>query len=247
MRSLNPKRSRTRRQIRLTTLAFVVVAFGVFACTISLVLNAIPVVNTQSPAYGAYSLILIVILLFGVLLIALGVGIAFRALMLRPENDLALVAGQFLSQQLDSRYTLIRNFNRPGVGYIDAVLVGPPGALVMRILDTRGDLLNEGSDWVRRGRGGTYEVVRINPTREALADIRKLRDYLNKHRLNDVPVFGAVVFNQPDRDLRLTATAPGVPPTHLHRLTETLRGDYFAQDRLDPARVQAAVALLMGE
>mgnify|MGYP001358380153 CR=1 FL=1 len=246
MRSLNPKRSRTRRQIRLSTIAFVVAAFGVFACTISLILTAIPLVNIQSSSYSLYSLLLYGVLGFGTLLIVAGLALAFRALLLRPENDLALVAGQYLSQQLDERYTLIRNYNRPGVGYIDAVLVGPPGALVMRILDHQGDLLNDGSDWVKRGRGGRFETININPTRQALVDIRKLREYFQKNRL-DVPVYGVVVFNRSERDLRLSAQAPTVPPTHLHRLMETLKTDYFAKDRIDAARVQAAVTLLMGE
>ncbi len=246
MRSLNPKRSRTRRQIRLSTIAFVVAAFGVFACTISLILTAIPLVNIQSSSYSLYSLLLYGVLGFGTLLIVAGIALAFRALLLRPENDLALVAGQYLSQQLDERYTLIRNYNRPGVGYIDAVLVGPPGALVMRILDHQGDLLNDGSDWVKRGRGGRFETININPTRQALVDIRKLREYFQKNRL-DVPVYGVVVFNRSERDLRLSAQAPTVPPTHLHRLMETLKTDYFAKDRIDAARVQAAVTLLMGE
>ena len=246
MRSLNPKRSRTRRQIRLSTIAFVVAAFGVFACTISLILTAIPLVNIQSSAYSLYSLLLYGVLGFGTLLIVVGIALAFRALLLRPENDLALVAGQYLSQQLDERYTLIRNYNRPGVGYIDAVLVGPPGALVVRILDHQGDLLNDGSDWVKRGRGGRFETININPTRQALVDIRKLREYFQKNRL-DVPVYGVVVFNRSERDLRLSAQAPAVPPTHLHRIMDTLKTDYFAKDRIDAARVQAAVTLLMGE
>jgi len=247
MRSLNPKRSRTRRQISLTTTAFVIAAFGVFACTISVVLNAIPLVNVQSSGYGLYSFFLIMVLLLGFALIVAGIAVAFRGLTLRPENDLALNTGEFLRQQLDARYTFIRNYNKPGVGYIDAVLVGPPGVLVFRILDSTGDLLNDGANWVKRGRGESYETVRINPTNEAIEDIRKLRQHFAKHRLGDVPVYGVIVFTRPDRDLRITAQTPTVPPTHLHRLMETLKNDYFAKDRIDAARVQAAASLLMGE
>lgn len=246
MRNLNPKRSRTRRQLRLTTIAFVIAAFGVFACTISLILSAIPLVNIQSSSYSLYSLVLYAVLGFGTLLIVVAIALAFRALLLRPENDLALIAGQFLTQQLDERYTLIRNYNRPGVGYIDAVLVGPPGALVLRILDAQGDLYNDDVNWVKRGRGGRFETVNINPTREALADIRKLREHFQKNRL-EVPVYGVVVFNRGERDLRLNVQNPAVPPTHLHRLLDTLKTDYFAKDRIDAARAQAAVTLLMGE
>lgn len=245
MQNLNPKGSRTRRQVRLTTLAFVIAAFGVFAATISVILTTIPVVNTQSSAYGLYTLGVIAILLFGVLLIVVGIGVAARALTLRPENDLARVAGDWLSHQLDARYAFIRNYNRPGVGYIDGILVGPPGALVLRILDTKGDLLNDGVNWVKRNRTGGYDVIRIDPTREAITDIRKLRDHLSKHHLGDVPVYGVVVFNQSDRDLRITAQQPTVPPTHLHRLLETLRADYFAAERIDAARVKVVVSLLM--
>jgi hypothetical protein len=247
MQNLNPKRSLTRRQVRLTTLAFVAAAFGVFACTISVILTTIPVVNTQSSAYGLYTLAVLAVLLFGALLIAVGIGVVIRALTLRGENDLAKVAGTWLSQHLDARYTFIRNYNRPGVGYIDAVLVGPPGALVFRILDTKGDLFNEGASWVKGRRGGGYDVLNVNPTREAIADIRKLREHLSKHRLADVPVYGVIVFNSSDRDLRITAQQPTVPPTHLHRLLDTLKNDYFAKDRIDAARAQAVVSLLMGD
>ncbi|MBE2271008.1 MAG: NERD domain-containing protein [Anaerolinea sp.] len=246
MRSLNPTRARNRRQIRLTTLAFVMAAIGVFACTISIVLVAIPLVNTQSPSYGLYTLTQIGILIFGFLLAIVAVILVIRAFTLKPDNDLARMTSDMLQTQLDDRYTFVRNVNRPGVGYIDAVLVGPPGVLVFRIIDRAGDFINEGAAWIKRGRNGELSSAGFNVTNEALTDIRALRSFLTRSRLKEVPVYGVVVFTRSERELRITPNQPAVPPTHLHNLITTLKQGYFAADRIDATQAQTVVTLLMG-
>jgi hypothetical protein len=112
------------------------------------------------------------------------------------ENQGALAVAEVLGRELDGSFTLLRNVSRRGLGYIDAVLVGPPGVLVFRILETPGIFRNEGADWLERKGGQTFVLSRLNATRECVTDVYALRKYLAKSGLAQVPVFGIVVFTQ---------------------------------------------------
>ena len=247
MRNVAPSRSLARRANQWKTIAFLVAAISVFIATIGVVLFLIPFVNPNSSSYALYSTVIFGVLCFAGLLFLAAIGIAIRAFTWRTDNDLAMITGRYLARSLDDRFTLIRNVSKREIGYIDAVLVGPPGALVMRILDDPGDYLNEGSNWVVRRRTGELTSAKINPTREAVADIRKLREYLAKHRLADVPVYGAVVFTREEPVVRLTVREPTVPPSHLSTLILNLQNNYLAKDRIDADKVTAFVRLLFGE
>src|SRR5215831_4442950 len=76
------------------------------------------------------SLIAIIFLMVGFFALLGGFGFLVRGLTYRMENDLAKLVADALGRELDNRFTLIRNVSRAGLGYIDAVLLGPPGALV---------------------------------------------------------------------------------------------------------------------
>jgi hypothetical protein len=127
------------------------------------------------------------------------------------------------------------------------VLVGPPGTLVFRIVDNEGHFLNEGANWLRIKPTGETVPAPLNPTREAIADIRKVREYLEKHRIVNTPVYGVVVFIKEEPLVRLNATEPTVPPTHLQSLVISLRPNYLAKDRIDSATVEEIRRLLLGE
>ncbi len=181
----------------------------------------------------------LIILGIGLLTMLVGFGFMIRGMTYRMENQPALQVADVLARELDASYTLIRNVSRRGIGYIDAVLVGPPGALVFRIVDQSGIFLNEGADWLERKGGQTFVLSRFNATRECVADVYALRDYLAKRGLSQVPVFGIVAFTNPQ--VQLSARQPTVPIAELRTLTTAMRRDFLLEDRVDPQTVEAAV------
>jgi hypothetical protein len=184
---------------------------------------------------------------FGILIILVAIGMAIRALTWKKDNDFAIITGRFLEQYLNDRYTFIRNVSKREIGYVDAVLVGPPGVLVFRILNNRGVFANEGPNWLKQNKRGEWLPAGINPTREAIADIRKMREYLAKQKLGEIPVYGIVVFIVEPPYTQLMAKEPTVPLTHLKSLNDNLQDNYLAKDRIDLNAVNTIVRLLYGE
>lgn len=244
MRNLAPSRSLTRRANQRKMIAFFMGAIGFFVLAIGLLLLLIPFAAPGSPSYATYQLIDTLIILAGIALIVTAIVIAVRAFNYRKDNDLALAAGNFLAQFLDDRFTFIRNLNSRETGYIDAVLVGPPGVLVFYILDVTGAWANEGSDWLKQDSAGQWLPAQVNPTFEAVADVRRMREYLAKRDLSEVPVYGLIVFLTEPPALSVVAKNPVVPLTRLPSVVDTLRDNYFAKDRIDAGRVNAIVDML---
>jgi hypothetical protein len=247
MRNVAPSRSLVRRANQVKTLALLVAAIGVFVTTVGIFLAALPFEIPASPSYGLYVLLYNLALVVGVLLLIIAGVLAIRAFTWKTDNDLAMITGRFLAKYLDDRFVLIRNVSKRQIGYVDAVLVGPPGTLVFRILDSEGYFLNEGANWLRIKPGGETTPAQINPTREAIADIRKVRKFLEKRQIVNTPVYGVVVFIRDEQRVRLNATEPTVPPTHLQSLVTNLRPNYLAKDRIDQATVEEIRRLLLGE
>ena len=162
MRNVAPSHALVRRSRQLLLLAFLVVAIGTFLAVIGLALFILPFAPLGNDAYNVTSG---VVFIAGVVIGLAGLGLGVRAVTWRTENDLALIAGQFLEQHLDNQYTLIRNISKIGLGYIDAVLVGPQGVLVLRILDNEGTFFNERSQWLKQVKSGEWSPMRFNPTR----------------------------------------------------------------------------------
>ncbi len=247
MRNEAPSRSLVRRANQVKTLALLVGAVGVFVTAVGVFLAAIPLDYPTSSSYGLYLFAYNLALLVGVALLLLAVALAVRAFTWKTDNDLAQISGRFLAQALDDRFTLIRNVSKRQIGYVDAVLVGPPGVLVFRILDVEGAFANDGVNWLRIKPTGESVPASMNPTREAIADIRKVREFLDKRQLPNIPVYGVVLFIKDEPRVRLTARDPVVPPTHLGSLINNLRPNYFAKDRIDQPTVEAIRRLLLGE
>jgi hypothetical protein len=152
-----------------------------------------------------------------------------------------------LGGTLDDRFTYVRSVNRRGIGYIDAVLVGPPGALVLRILDQSGIFFNEGVNWLEAdpGRGPqAWKPASIKPTAECYTDMRKLDQYLTKRGLAKTPIFGAIVFTRDVPQVQLSFREPALPSAPLSSLVPMLQSFYLTQDRMDSARAQQIVKLL---
>jgi hypothetical protein len=138
----------------------------------------------------------------------------------------------------------VRNINKRGLGYIDAVLVGPPGALVFRIVDKAGIYANEKGNWLARNPQGEWLPWRLNPTDEAIVDIKALREYLALNNVPEIPVFGVVVFTKEAPAIQVVAREPVVPVAQLSDLVTQLQENYLAQDRIDPTQTKRIVDLI---
>jgi hypothetical protein len=247
MRNEAPSRSLIRRARQVLTLALLIGAIGIFVTALGILGAALPLIYVTDPAYQTYVFAYNLALVVGVGLLIVAAVLAIRAFTWKTDNDLALITGNFLAQTLDSRFSLIRNVSKREIGYVDAVLIGPPGALVFRILDNEGDFTNEGVNWIKTTPKGDKVPASINPSREAIADIQKVREYLGKHHLPNVPVYGIVVFTKDQTRVRLSASEPVVPPTHLQNLVVNLQPNYLAKDRIDQPTVEEIRHLLLGE
>lgn len=247
MENIAPARALARRSYNLLQLAFVVVAIGIFVSIVALLGFAIPPIPPSHPQFGLFSFGRTVLLTIGIATGLLGLVMAIRAFTRRQDNNLALIAGDFLAPLFDGRYSFIRNLNRAGLGYIDAVMIGPPGALVFRILDNTGNLANEAAEWMKHNAAGEWVPLGFSPSRQAVEDIDHLRTYLEKRGL-DVPVFGVVLFIGDTSTVTIAERGPAVPVSHLTTLTTNLQPNYLANtNRVPQAVVTQARRLLLDE
>ncbi len=242
MHNVAPTRSLARRQRQYLTIAFILIAAGIFVLVVGVALFVIHLAAPGSQAEAFFNLIRGLVLLFGLALLAVAAGLIVRAFTLKADNNLADVTGRYLTRYLDARYHFIRNVSKRGLGYIDAVLIGPPGVLVFRILATRDVLANDGPNWLKQDGRRQWMPAGINPTRQAVDDVQKLRAYLTARRLGDVPVYGVIVFATPGA--QVTTREPVVPVSTLPALVASLGDNYLAKDRIDAAKATAVVRLL---
>lgn len=246
MRNIAPSRELSRRSNQLLTIAFFVGAVGVFVTVIGVLLFVVRFAVPSNPQYDTYLFIRSAVLALGVIVLLVGLGLAVRALTWKKDNDLARLTARVLEPILDDRYTFIRNVSQRAIGYVDAVLVGPPGVLVFRILNQPGIFANEGPNWLKQGKGGEWLPAGINPTREAVADINKVKTFLAARQLPNLPVYGVVVFTSEAPVTQLMAKDPTVPITPLSSLYPNLQGNYLAKERIDQASIAAIVRHLLG-
>jgi hypothetical protein len=244
MRSVAPTRSLARRSTRLLQIAAVVILGGVFLFFVALMLYSINFVVPSNPGYSFYNGLRGALLFISGAIVLAGGAMAIRAFTWKQDNSLAIRVGEVLSPRLDDRYTLIRNVSKLGLGYIDAVLVGPPGALVFRIVDIEGSFLNEGPNWVKKDGRGEYRPMMLNPTAECMADIKSLGEFCARRGITQLPVYGVVVFTKEPPLVTLKANNPTVPPTLAAGIPETLAIGYFAAERIDTSTTTKVVKLL---
>lgn len=236
----------TRRSRERLQWAFVLVAAGVFIAVVGVALHIINFAVPGNSAYPLYNFTRVALLVIGGLIGLAGLALAASAAFTKTDNDLALVTGTFLAKSFGPEYWFVRNVNKRGLGYIDAVLVGPPGALVFRIINKTGSFANERANWLELKPDGQWSPARMTPTEDAVVDIKALRAYLTKHELDDVPVYGVVVFTQDEPRVKLVDVVnPVVPPTTLSQLTTALANNYLANaDRIGLDTVQDVVNLI---
>ncbi|MBN1679793.1 MAG: NERD domain-containing protein [Anaerolineae bacterium] len=233
MQNINPSRNIARRGRYYLFTGSVAFFGGAIALTLAVLFFFFPL--WESFLFSAFRLLMV---LAGLITLAVGIGIIVRGFTLQKDNPLAYAVGEALSQFLDNRYTYLRNVSKQHVGYIDAVLVGPPGALVFRIVDYPGVWINERAEWINRTRG-KLRPAKTNPTRECVRDIYALRRFLAKRGLQRVPVYAIVVFSSDQ--VQLSGDGPAVPICEIPTLYQIMRRDYLADERIAPPTVRSTV------
>ena len=247
MLNVAPSRAITRRARDYLQIAAIAISLGIFIGFLAIAMFVVPFVNENSSAFGAYDIIRSGLFLLAGVLGVVGLGLIVRAMTLKTENSLARIVGDSLALQLGSRapqFKFIRNINKRGVGYVDAVLIGPPGVLVFRITDIEGEFLNEKGKWLKRARSGRLETMRFNPTQDVIDDMKTIKDYLEMREFKDVPMFGVVVFMKDAPQVKLDRKDAVIPVTHLSGLQQYLRDGFLAKDRIDVKKASAIFDVL---
>lgn len=245
MKNVAPSRALARRGRQLLQLSFFVGASGLFFVALGATLQLIRLLPPEDPGFDTYITATNISMIFGGLSIIVAIGLAIYAITMRKDNPLAQRVGDYLNEinALDDGYWFIRNVSKLGLGYIDAVIVGPPGVLIFRILDKTGDFLNEGDRWLKAGEEGEWVPAGFDATRDTVVDVKAARKYLAKNDLPDVPVFGVVVFIPDDPHTRLTLKKPLLPATHMKSMMTRLEKSYFAKTRIDPQTTERIIKL----
>lgn len=239
MQNINPS-SHLNRRGRFYALLGVLIFFGgLISVALGVLIFFLPLLGTTLSSPAA-------LCLNGVGLVMVGGGgfAVFRGLTLKKDNPLAYEVGEAMRSLLgsDPRYTFVRNLSRQGLGYIDAVLVGPPGALVFRTVDYGGEWINERVDWRNRIKGNRLRPASTNPTRECARDVYALRKFLANRRLEKVPVYGVVVFTKP---VKLSGQGSIIPIAEKHLLYPVLSQNYLSDERISNPQIRAAVDALI--
>lgn len=244
MQSVAPTRRLNRRSRDLLIAAALVFLLGAAMIVVGIALHILSLVVPFNQGYAIYNLTRKALLIVGLAVSVLAMMLALRAVTWRTDNRNAWQLGELLAAQLDHQYVLIRNISKRTTGYIDAALVSKHGVLALRISKRKGAFFNEGGQWLKRRRGGKWQPMRWNPTREIAADAIKLRAYLKDFDMTDIPVYAVVVFLRNSPEVSLQLQQPAVPVVYASQLTTDLRDSYFAEDRLSAPTVQAVVNLL---
>lgn len=249
MRNMVPARALARRSRNLLLFAIFVGVLGILGLIISSFMNTIPFVVPDNPNYDLYQTSISVIFWLGSIFIILAIIMTIRAITWKRDNPIAAMVGEVFAQELnlDDRYAYIRNLSRFAIGYVDAVLVGPPGVLVMRITNRGGTYFNEGSKWLKQKDKGDWTSLRWSPSEEAVDDVKKIREFLQTRGLPDIPVFAVVVFTEDEPATRVTTENPVVPVLQPYEMAYSLENSYFAKrDRLDQLVVNKVIKTLFG-
>lgn len=244
MRNIAPSRALQRRSRDFLKMAILIILLGGFLAIIGVALFVISLSVPSNPGYALYDMVRQALVFGGGGIAFVGLLVGVRALTWKTDNNIAQITGDELAQYLDSRYIFIRNINKRAIGYIDGLLIGPPGLLVFRLVDREGVYFNDGANWLRQRDKGEWQPLRWNPTKEVVDDIRKIRVYLAERGLSEVPVYGVIIFTKPTPDsVQVTAQKPVVPVLYLNELSYGLSDSYFAKDRIDPPVIEKLLKL----
>ena len=189
MQNINPSNNVNRRGRFYNVMGILVCLGGLMACAMGVLFFLLPVLGSSLSTPAA-----ICLNVAGVPMALGGIALLFRGTTLKKDNMVAYDVGEVIRTWADNRYTYIRNLSRRGLGYIDGVLVGPPGVLVLRTVEYPGEWVNERVEWRYRDKNGKLRSAPNNPTRECARDVYAVRKLLAQRQLGNIPVYGVVVF-----------------------------------------------------
>lgn len=237
MRNISPSHAMVNQAQRILVTALLLGLVGLVILALSLLLHVVPISLADWYEWlktGSLVLGLLVLVIAGVQLL--------RGIRFPRENPHALAMAGYLERFLDYRYTFIRNLGRRGLGYVDAVLLGPNGALVFYFFRKQGAYVSERHIWLERD-GQSLIPMRENPTQEAVKDVNALRAFLKARGLESIPVYAVVVVVDPRT--AVSVQQPVVPVAHMHNVQTALYDNYLAAERVRPDRVVAGVNAIM--
>lgn len=245
MRNLSPGGSISRQALNLLKNAILAVSGGTLIAIIGLAVSVIPLVGREGSFTKLYEISTQAFMIVGVILASSGlwlVGCAYRRRKL--DDKFFREVAVKLCDQFDSRFTYISNLNVRGLKGIDAVIVGPPGLLVLRLLDNRGDLYQEHGYWLQQGKKGDFIPLNFNPARELLSDIRRLRSKLAQHAMSEFPIFGIIVSLRSSTDVQYHTSGEVFPFSHVSTLVDSLNQNYLGRERVTMRAVRAVLKQL---
>lgn len=239
MQSINPSKTVNRRGRFYAVMGVLATLGGFIGAALGILFFALPLLGDSLSTPAGICLNVL-----GIPIALAGIAMVFRGLTLQKDNPIAYDVGEVLKRTSlndDARYTYIRNISRRGLGYIDAVLIGPPGVLVFRVVDFKGTWINERVEWRVRNRKGELRGAPNNPSRECARDVYALRDFLKKKNLEKIPVYGIVVFTADPATVELRADAPVMPVAEKHTLFQIMQMTYLQEERINSPMIRAAV------
>lgn len=144
-----------------------------------------------------------------------------------------------LERNLDSGYTLLRNFTLPGTELMfPLILVGPVGVFVLSVLNERGLFRAKGEEW-GIVQGERIIAARINPLKRTLQFVAVLQKYLEKQGFTQVKVEGILLGASPG--LQVESVRPAVRVVMFDALDRFAISVAQARPSLAPSLVQQVV------
>ncbi len=243
MQNVAPTWALTQRSRSWMIVAGLLGLLGLLSAVISAALFVVPLSVPDNPGYPLYTAVRNISGGLGAVLILIAIGIAVRAATWRTDNPLATQVGDVLAGLLDERYIYLRNVSKLAIGYIDALLLGPQGVLVLRITEKEGVLNNQRDRWIVQIDSGEWKTTRWSPTREVLDDISSLQNYLSERGISDIPIAGVIVFIQDPPLARVTGDGL-VPFCHLSQLSAFLQSNYLPLNAMPPSQINKVLKAL---
>ena len=232
MRTLSLGGAYSRRiRERMQKVSLIVIG-GSFLAFMGLTLSVVPLVGREGQFANLYRSIQQGVLFAGISLALLGVFFAWSTFRKRAEYDITNLIIQQCREHFDSRYTLVIKLKSREMRGVDALLAGPPGLLMIRLLDIKGDIYNERGYWLQASQRGEFAPLSSNPTRDLLRDIHHLQGKLNQEGIDGFPIFGTIVFTSPISDLRYHSSQEIIPVSHLSTLYDDLQNGYLRRERV---------------
>ncbi|MCS6835868.1 MAG: NERD domain-containing protein [Anaerolineae bacterium] len=245
MQIVVPEATLSRRARSLLLAALLLGALSLLVGAIAAALFVVPLVVPSNPSFPTYDAARQIGLIVAGVGLALALLLALRALTLRRDNATAERVGQALAAFVPAGYLYIRNVSKPRLGYIDAVLIGTAGVLVLRTVERTGVFYAEAQRWMIQRDRDQWRTLRWSPTREALHDMKQLERFLAKQGLSAVPIEGLIVFIAPPPTTTIHAPAALVPIAQLHTLEDVIQRHFLVhKGRLSVLDAERAAKLI---